>query len=155
VSEEYRFRRSTDYETIRAILTEPKVYRRMADDSAPPSEDLIVGLRPGVEYILASDEKGPLAVFLLLDWADTGEVHFGFAPRAWGNTEEVCRQFLDWTWRNTSYEWLEGPLPAHNRLAMRLTRRVGFQQQAVIPNAITKNGKRYDVVVFAIKRPRS
>ncbi len=144
------FETSTDYALVRSILTEPLCYSRMIDDRAPNREDFECGPVPGVEYLIARCGVQPAGVFLL----DRDEVHFCILPSCWGHTEEIARAFLAWVWHTTGRQKLIGRLPAHNRLALRLARKVGFVEVDRSPRAIRKRGKVYDVLLMEMERPR-
>lgn len=133
------FERSEDYAAIRTLLTEPRCVRRMAGGA--PSPELPADLaQPGIEYVLARDGAEAVAVFVLVD----GEVHFCFSPAAWGTTRPIAQGFLQWVWTHTDRRHLLGPVPAHNRLAIRLARAVGF----------TVCGKANGLVLLEIRKPQ-
>lgn len=140
------FERSTDYPLITRLLTDPKCWRRMVDDAAP--DRLVFEARPhdGMEYIVMDHA----AVFLLLA---SGEVHFCIVPHAWGDAERIAREFLGWVWTNTAHTRLIGPVPRHNRLALRLAKAVGFEEVATEPAAIQRHGQPCDRVVLEMVRP--
>jgi hypothetical protein len=132
------FERSIDYALILEILSEPRCWRRMTGTQPVP---FAVGPIEGIEYILAFDgERRASAVFLLVGGE---EVHFCFTPEVWGHSEWIARGFLSWVWANTSASRLLGPVPVHNRLALRLAKRVGFQEY----------GFTGDLVLLEISRP--
>lgn len=151
-----RFERSTNYELIASILTNSAVYRRMVNDSAPEPEDLFVGPVAGITYVVAHDESGPIALFLLAGnehAAGISECHFCYIPEAWGKTKKIADQFLSWVWRETSLYRLIGPIPSYNRLAAKLACAVGFRSFDTKPNAGTRNGVSFDLYYFEINRP--
>jgi hypothetical protein len=134
------FERSLDYALITEILTEPRAWRRM-QDGGPRLADFRAGPSCEIEYIIARDRDGSAqAVFLLVDGE---EVHFCFAPSVWGHSEWIARGFLSWVWANTSASRLLGPVPVHNRLALRLAKRVGFREY----------GFTQELVLLEIARP--
>jgi RimJ/RimL family protein N-acetyltransferase len=137
------FARSTDYPLITNLLTEPRCWRRMT--GGQPERAFQAGPGRGLDYIVAWDQGAPAAVFLLLAAnGDEAEVHFCFAPDYWGKTEAIAREFLAWAWRNTGYRRLLGPVPLHNRLALRLARAVGFHPAPE---------QRHDLLLLEITRP--
>lgn len=133
------FERSTDYALIRSILTEPRCFRRMTARLALEADALEIGPLEGIEYIVVFEEipklnaegnrlvSQPVAVFLIVQGC---EIHFCFVPAAWGRTVPIARAFLVWVWENTNAKKLLGPVPIHNRLALRLACAVGFTEYA-------------------------
>jgi len=117
------FERTTDYPAVRALLTEPRCWRRMTGDVGPRSFE--VGPRPDTEYVVAKRDAAVLAAFVILDGM---EVHFCFHPDAWGHTLPIAKAFLAWWWENTREKVLVGPIPRHNRLALALAKKAGFRE---------------------------
>lgn len=154
------FERTTDTRLIRSFLTEPRCYRRMANDSAPPIAEFRVGypLPIGITYVVGVEYGAEAeALFLLCDTQEgpsVAEVHFCIIPEAWGRTVEIARAFLEWVWRETRLKRLIGKVPGYNRLAKRLAERVGFVQYGVSVAPIQKHGKMFQVNLLEIRRPR-
>jgi hypothetical protein len=162
----YSFARSSDYALIREILTEPRCWRRMRH---PSVETFLVAPVEGIDYILAYEHercgcdpvhdyvpicapydeqvercvagRRPVAVFLIVQGV---EIHFCFVPEAWGRTLPCARAFLTWVWTYTDAKRLLGPVPIHNRLALRLACACGFKEYA------TRGGH----VLTEIERPK-
>ena len=149
------FERTTDLELVRQIITNPACYRRMANDQAPPLSHFQAVRQDGIEYIVARENHEPVALFLLVSLllGTSPEVHFCFSPQCWGRTREVALGFLTWVWANTPYRRLIGPVPAYNRLALRLALAVGFRQFGVEKHAVQKHGKPYDRILLEVLRP--
>lgn len=135
------FTRSTDYEAIKALLTEPRAWRRMCGAMGTP-ETFEVGPKDGLEYILATEHGKPVAVFVVLQGV---EVHFCFAPGVWGRTLEIAQAFLEWLWSHAETAMLIGPIPKRNRLALSLALRAGFKKSDYTD--------REDMVYTYMKRP--
>lgn len=106
----------------------------MAGDSAPELAGFEVGPLPGFEFVLATEDAKALAVFVVVDG---DEVHFCFSPDAWGHTRAIAAGFLHWFWANyPNATRLLGPVPRHNRLALKLAKAVGFHECAETPELI-------------------
>lgn len=150
------FSRTENLDLIRFMLTDPKAYRRMANDSAPAPEDLPVRTIPGIDYILAEAENVPLALFLV-DYRKTGpgiaEVHFCYSPDVWGRALFVAIGFVEWVWANTSFHSLIGEIPSYNPLARALAVAVGFRDAGLAEKTVRKNGMEYRVSVLHLERP--
>src|SRR5438105_10316579 len=122
------FERTADLELVRELLTHPQCWSRMVNDHAPARAVFHIEARADLEFVLASEDGEPAAVFLLRAGGGFAETHFSFLPAAWGRSEAIARAFVAWVWANTHYRRLVGPVPAYNRLALRLAKRVGFTQ---------------------------
>lgn len=152
------FERTDDMNEVKRILTDGRCWRRMTDDAAPTPEAFDPRPHDGLTYVLAHDRGRLVALFILRqhgDLSETAEAHFCFAPEAWGRstTAKVGRAFIAWVWANTPLQWLLGPVPAHNRMALALARACGFTDFLVQRHCITKGGKLFDLLTLQIKRP--
>lgn len=150
------FERSTDYPLIRAILTEPQLFRRMRNDKAPERERFDVGPREGLIYIIARDRGAPVAVFILATSEyppGFAEVHFAIRQSHWGFSADVARQFIRWVWGEFPIYTLVGNVPTYNPLARRLAESVGFRQFATLPNAGTRNNVSFSLMALILERP--
>lgn len=125
----------------------------MANDTAPKREDFMALEPPvGLEFVVSSDHSA-LFVLLFSESRDEAEIHFSFAPKAWGNTETIAAAFLCWIWAIEPQLWkLTGPVPQYNSLAKSLASRVGFVERGRIPGP-TKHGRNYDLIIMELQRP--
>lgn len=152
------FQRSTDYAAVRELLTEPRCWRRMTGTAdSGLAKRFEVGPCAGIEYVIANEKGSLLASFQLIDGAATApgaaEFHLCFAPAAWGRAAAILRDFLQWVWSETTYTRLIGPVPAYNRLTLRLARETGWAETAFLKNVIVKHGTTHDVVFVEIRKP--
>lgn len=123
----------------------------MRNDRAPLREDFEVEPHDDLEYIVARLDADPVAVFVILE---TSEIHFCFLPIAWGYTQKIAQDFLNWLWGNKSVDRFTGPVPSYNRLALKLAKSVGFSQYDVRKNAVEHNGAMYDLLLLEVARPQ-
>ncbi len=146
------FQYTTDAALVKSILSDPRCFRRMNNDPRTLATLSAMDTLPDrLLYIVPSTRKN--AVFVLSSIAPAvAEVHFCVAPSAWGQAEYIVNEFLSWIWRTTSIARLVGPVPAHNRLALRIAQKTGFQQIETRPAAAEKNGTKYDLLVMEIAR---
>jgi len=125
----------------------------MANDGAPPREAFYIRLRPETTAIIAYVDGQTAGLFLLDGGRVSPEVHFCLLPHVWGKSEAIARAFLAWIWKQTTYEMLVGPVPAYNRLALKLATRVGFKHATTKRNAVLRHGKPYDLLYLTLERP--
>lgn len=140
---------------VREILTEPRCWRRMTDDHAPLPEDFSPEVREMLVYVVARMRNVPVALFVLTGMLNRAEVHFCMIPDTWGRarTVSIGKAFLGWVWRETSLDWLVGPVPAHNRLALRLAKACGFTENGEQRGCVTKGGRTYSRILMQVRRP--
>jgi hypothetical protein len=139
------FERSTDYAAIRELLIEPRCFRRMTGGQGPARASLDVGPREGFEFFTAMEHDQLAAVFLLATSGEETEIHLCFAPHTWGRSAPIFVEFVRWVWRNTDHARLIGPVPNHNRLAVRLALAAGFTPFA--------SARGFDEIVFEVRKP--
>ncbi len=151
------YRKTTDTRLVQGFLTDPKLWRRMVNDSAPKVEDFTVKSNPDTVYVVGV-EHGAIAkaLFLLCKSTygpNTAEVHFAIIPDVWGRTLEIAAGFLSWVWKTTGLKRLIGPIPSYNRLCKKLAEAVGFRQFGIKKNAGTRRGVSYDLLLMDLRRP--
>lgn len=145
-----------DIPAVASLLCDPKCYTHMRNDAAPPLIAFTVKKNERWDAVLVKEDGIPVGLFLILPKSATAaEVHFSFMPSVWGRTLELARAFLQWTWANTAFERLIGPVPSYNRTCWKLALAAGFTQYDVQKDAGFKNGKSFDLHLTEINRPQS
>lgn len=148
------FARTADMQRVKQILTTPECWFRMVDDAAPDRDKFECLDRGHCLPILAYLNDAVVGVFLLVSsFPGYSEVHFCLLPSVWGNSESIGKAFVEWVWKETSIVELTGPVPAHNRLCLRLAIDCGFTLDEIRPQMVSKNGKAYDLMVMRLRRP--
>lgn len=151
----FTFSWNTDLGVIQSLLTQPRCYRRMANDSAPEPNLFEVTPNPRLGYVTAQERGRDVAVFLLASHAPgVEEVHFCMLPDVWGVSAEVGKQFLAWIWRNTGIWKMIGPVPSYNRLALRTALACGFQVEGQQTDHRKKHGRSFHQILTSITRPQ-
>jgi len=143
-----------DMDELKALLTIRPCYIRMGSDTAPKRENFQIKNPERFIAVLAKGPNGNEAAFLVFPSDDkTAEIHFSFAPAAWGRTKFIARGFLQWVWANTTVDRLVGPVPSYNRLALQLAQAVGFKQYDVEVGAGKKHGQDFSRIMLERLRP--
>jgi len=139
---------------LKAVLRDPRCYRRAQPDDAPDASTVEPVPIAGVRYIIA-EEKQPLGVFLLHEKSESlADVHFTLLPPLWGKSQEVGTAFLAWVWSNTAYLKLIARVPSYNPLALRLAVACGFEEDVITKHeGSTKHGQPYSMHWLHIYRP--
>jgi hypothetical protein len=152
------FERVTDKRLVREIITHPKVWRWLSDDSFPPKELYCPPDNGAVLYLLVTDTDTGEVFGLYITHPITSalwEVDHALLPTAYGPPAfAIGRAFEAWLWANTSAETVLGLTPLDNRLAIRYARRLGMQESGRIPRAICRGGEFHDFIVFTKSRPK-
>lgn len=142
-----------DYALVARMLSDLRCYRRYANDTAPSPDSVEAFVsKSSAGYILASEDGRPCAVFVFR-WEKRPEIHFCFAPEVWGRTLPIAKGFMAWLWASTKLKRVVGPVPAYNRLALRLAKAAGFQPYGEEKNAGTRNGKLFNLILTEAVRP--
>jgi len=143
-----------DMDEVRALMTIRPCYVRMGDDSKPRVDEFKIKNPDSFIAVMAKGPKGTEAAFLIFPSdSKTAEIHFTFAPAAWGRTKTIARGFLQWVWDNTTLERLIGPVPNFNRLALQLAQGVGFKQYDVQVGVGKRHGHPFDRIMLERLRP--
>lgn len=150
----FYFEPTADYGLVNLILQNPRTYALVANDDAPPLE--LFRAKPG-DYtpILCRAEDGMLVGLFMLVPQEPGiaEVHFCFVPGARYQMIPAGKAFIQWAWRETSIQWLLGPCPSYNKLALRTAKRCGFVVGWNEDPGLQKDGKPFRLIVTAVRRP--
>lgn len=152
------FSRTLDMDLVRRMLTEDRVYRRMASDEAPAPEEFRIEGEQKYDFVIGSEYGQPVCLFLVRHLIEEHalEIHFCMAPEIWGRSKGIATQFLRWLWPEYPDAWgAIGAVPEHNRLALQLARSCGFQEYRKAPGAVVKNGKTWDLVFTKLERPKA
>jgi hypothetical protein len=144
------FERTFDYDHVRRIVTNPRVYRTtLLADGHPKREDWMPPKDERIWYVAAQDEAGWLGAILFVPhpWGeDCREVHLAFLPRAWGHSAEISLACIEWLKQVSGWRMLICSIPDFNRLAVRLAYRTGFA--LVAKGVLMQNGRPASQLLF-------
>lgn len=150
----FQFQITGDYGLVELILSNPRAYQLMVNDQAPPLERFQVFPGNYTPVICRSEDGMLVGLFLLATvQPNIAEVHFCFVPGARYRMIPAGKEFIEWVWRETSFQWLLGPCPSYNKLALRTAKRCGFQIGWTEDPGLQKHGQAFQLVVTAIRRP--
>ena len=143
--------RTYDTDFIVQCVTEPSVWRMIADDGFlnpdlyfPPMSDSLYWLRAG-DY----------GVFMLQPHNSvTYECHTVLLPSARGKSVGIARLAVDWFFANSPCQRIITNVPDYNPLALRLAKKVGFTEIGINEKSILKNGVLHDQVLLGISKER-
>jgi hypothetical protein len=147
--------RTFDYALVKRIITDPKVYRSLGDDSKPAAEDFQPIESEQILYLAAHEDKIPLGLFMLIPRNSVhAETHFCMLPCVWGpRSIDIGKAFLAWIWTNTQFHRLTGNIQEPNRLALAYAKAIGCEPFALNRGSVRKNGKLINEVLVGISRP--
>lgn len=149
------FDRTTDYRMIRSILTLPRLYPWMCDDSAPSRQEFQVNTHPGIWYVLVRNSGLIVGLFCFIPengicWAG----HVAMLPKVPPSvTHRVAREMVPWLWTNTGCRRLIASIPRYNWAAIRIARIMGLEQYGVNEKSFLKHGKLHDQILMGLSRP--
>jgi RimJ/RimL family protein N-acetyltransferase len=149
------FERSEDWELIKRIVTDAKIYPWVSDDFSPKREDWQPIRDPAVWYVIVRDGKEILGLWMLVPenpicW----KIHTCLLPAAWGDrARQAAKELATWVWENTPCMRVNTDVPAYNRLAYRFAIAAGLGRFGVNPKSVLKHGKLHDQIMLGISRP--
>lgn len=148
------FERTFDYPLVRAIMTDPALYKHGTDDYTPPPEEFRPRENPGIWYVLVREDSGALLGMFIFaaNSAIQYEIHTRLLPRAWGpKSVEAMRGVCRWAFRHIPCcRRIVGSVPVDNRLACRFAERAGFEVWGVNRASYMKGGELVDQICFGI-----
>jgi RimJ/RimL family protein N-acetyltransferase len=149
-----RFERTFDYALVHRIVTHPRLYRCVKDDSAPAPEDWKVPEGKHLWWILAYDRGELLGCFFCdprnaVCW----EIHILMLPHAWGErTRRAAGAIAPWIFAHTCARRVVCGIRADNHLALRLARASGFKEYGRNPASWLHEGRLHDQVLLGISK---
>src|SRR5690242_12992534 len=149
------FERTQDYELIKSIMTHPRTWSHIADDSAPPREEFEPIQNDGIWYVLAKDDGVILGVWVFIpDNVVCWKVHSCLLPGAWGHSGQRAANLLpDWIWNITKCMRVITVVTEDNRLALKYAKRADMEEFGVNERAFLKNGNLQNLIMLGISKP--
>lgn len=150
-------RRTADLNLVRRVLTDARIYSRMADDYAPPSTDYQPLEHPEMIYVAVDLNGTTQGIFALIPHSRIMlEVHTCLLPDCWGYpAAEAAQKLIAWVWKNTPCQRLITSVPAFNRLAFMFAVAAGMTEYGCNPKAFMKNQRLHDIIMLGLSRPEA
>lgn len=148
-----RIERTFDRDLIRAIITHPKIYPHVSDDSSAPADSFQPPMHDSIYYLMPIDNE-VMGVFMMVPVnAITFEVHTCILPEYWGKkAAEAARLCAEWMFAHTPCRKIITHVPAYNRLAYRFARQAGMTEEGRIKDSFLKNGQVYDQHLLGLSK---
>jgi hypothetical protein len=147
------FEFTRDFDLVKRIVTDPKVFPFICDDNSPKAEDY----EPHKEmlYVHVRDEEQSLGIWAFFSHNSIcWEIHTCLLPCAYGErASKAARTLAEWIWTNTNWQRVITNVPESNRLALMFALKAGLTRFAVNPKSYLKDGKLLDQVMLGISRP--
>lgn len=150
------FERTTNYELVRAIVTNPVLYKHITDDGSPAREKFRPIEHSAIWYVLVWNDDKLLGLFMFVPLNSVCfEVHTCLLPASWGkHTEAAAQGVAEWIWEHTACQRIITNVPSYNRLALRLALLSGMKEFGVNKDSFLKNGQLYDQIMLGISKPK-
>lgn len=147
--------RTFDYQLVKAIVTNPRLYPHIATDFHPKAKDFEPNHSEAIHYMLVTDGAEILGVVTAhsIITHEIWEVHHAILPSAWSRTAEIAALFEHWLFSETPCQVAVGHTPACNKLACRFALKHGMTQTGVIPKAYRRDGNLHDLIIFTKNKP--
>lgn len=147
-----QFERTRDLDRVRWILTQPEIWAKVIDDSAPHSEEWQPNGHPDIWYVTASVGPHLLGLFTFIPLnAVCFEIHVAMRKLAWGRpAEEAGKQIWAWMWEHSPARRIVATAPAFNRLVVRYAERSGMKKYGVNEKSFLRFGRLHDQVLLGI-----
>jgi len=146
--------RTTDWELIKQIVTDPSVYPKVTDDKSPSAENWEPVRQDYMHYLLAKDGEEVLGLFAVIaDNAVTYRVHTCLLPNSYGpKAATAAKELIAWVFANLDCRRLVTEVPQFNRLALKFSRNAGMKEFGFNPDSYLRNGKLQGVTLLGISR---
>ena len=146
--------RTRDYAAVRAIVTHPRLYRRLADDFSPAPENWEPAVDERIYYLLVRHQGNVIgAAMFHPETACCYQGHLAVLPEAWGPTSVAAsRALIRWMFANSPCVRLVVHIPEENRLALRLARAAGMSRFGLNERAVSRGGRLCNLVLLGISK---
>jgi hypothetical protein len=140
-----------DFDLIRQIMTHPKLYPWLTDDTAGPASQFTPPL--DYSYVLVRQDAEVLGLFAIhprnsICW----EVHTALLPNCWGPVaKRAYREGLAWLKANTPCRKVIGNIRATNRLALRIAKAAGLTVIGLNTKCVMKDGILQDQWILGLE----
>lgn len=142
-----------DMDLVRRIVTHPAIYPHISDDGSPAAGDYLPPEGPGIYYLTPISDDGEVAGVFILHAHNsvTCEIHTCILPGHRGHSSvRYGREALRWMIDNTPHQKIITHVPAYNRVALALARRVGMVEEGVNRASFLKRGRLYNQTLLGI-----
>ena len=145
------FERTFDWELIRAIMTNPRVW--VKDDFSGDPERFSPNRDERIWYVLVRDDEGLIAgLYILAPQNDvTWEIHTRMLPRAWGKfASRAARAMSEWIWQNTPCRRIVTSIPETNLSAILYAKAAGMTIYGINADSFQHGGKLQSQVLMGL-----
>jgi len=140
--------RTRDKKAILKIINHNKVRKWVVDDLSP---DNYTPFMHESVIVLMDDEKLGMIRIEPMNGICC-QVHIATKPKMWGHAVEFGQLAKEWLFKHTRYQKVVAMVPAYNRLAIRVCRKIGFKQEGVIERSFLRNWELHDWIVFGLNK---
>ena len=149
--------RTTDWELIKRIVTEPSIYPKVSDDKSPLAADWQPIKDEKMYYLLAKQGIDVLGLFAVApENAVCFKVHTCLLPHSYGEkAATAAHELIAWVFRNIDCRRLVTDVPEFNKLALKFAERAGMTKYGFNPNSWLKEGKLQGMTLLGISKGES
>lgn len=144
--------RTEDAEFVRSVMTHPRIWSHVTDDTAGDPEDFETPFAPSIHYLVPHLDGRPMGVFVVHPHsAVLWEWHIALLPEFWGPAGHLAgAEVIRWIFRETGARKLIGQPPVTNRAAYRYCKRLGFADEGRLTACFLKGGHLIDQHILGI-----
>ncbi len=148
------FERTSDYELVREIVTNPLTYDHVSDDGSPSREEYRPIESDSIWYMLVKDEDEMLGCFIFVPQnVACYEVHTCLLPTAWGSRAHTAAIGVrEWMFQHSPAMRIVTNVPENNRLALHFAKHAGLEMYGVNQKSYLKGGVLYDQIMLGVSK---
>lgn len=144
--------RTRDMTLVRALMTHPRLYEKMTDDTCPSRKTFKPIDHDHLHYLVPKCDERPMgsllfnpATFYLY------QIHIGILPEFWGQgIEKVVALALDYMKAHTQCLHVIAMIPDYNRHAHQLAIRCGFTIEGCLKASTRIKNRIFDQTILGI-----
>jgi len=143
---------TTDMELVRAIMTEPDIWERAAEDGVE-METWYPGYDSMTAWLLCIENESIVGVILMhTDTSVSIKMHPYLRKEHRSKGRDMMRSFYEWFLKNTDSNKINVTIPINQRKVVNFSLKVGFKKEGICRQSHMKGGELHDIQHLGITR---
>ncbi|MDA3831793.1 MAG: GNAT family protein [Spirochaetales bacterium] len=133
---------------IAKIINHPKVWNMVSDDlSQKPYVPII---DDSIIYLINKHKTGLMRTEPVN--GITYQIHTTALPELWGKAVGFAKESIEWLFKNTACMKIITFIPIYNKLAIKLAKKSGMEQEGCIKKSFLKGWKLHDQLIYGLTK---
>lgn len=141
------FEYTEDKALIRSIALSPNNITWLADEKFKNRDTWEPPFQDDLRYLLIKDNDEVMGFYWLYNRMFFVECHMALLPKAYGKSVKYGKKGVKWVFENTKFKLIIAPVVYQNRLACKMTEKIGFKRYGTVKDAFLKDGRLLNMIM--------